>query len=46
LAPFCESGEHMYCGGWSGPSPDGWQIDADSFIVQMVWDSALPDADE
>lgn len=46
LAPFCERGEHFYCIGWSGAVPAGWQIDAETAIVKMVWDAPMPEADE
>jgi hypothetical protein len=31
LAPFCEPGEHFYCDIWSGPAPEGWQIEKMGF---------------
>jgi GNAT superfamily N-acetyltransferase len=46
LAPFCEPGEHLYCGGWSGAAPMGWRVHADSHMHQMVWDAAIPAADD
>jgi ribosomal protein S18 acetylase RimI-like enzyme len=46
LAPYCDSGEHFYCDGWSGPAPAGWQIDAESTMFKMVWEAAMPAADE
>lgn len=45
LAPFCEAGEHFYCDSWTGPAPDGWQIEAESTMFRMVWNAALPTAD-
>jgi ribosomal protein S18 acetylase RimI-like enzyme len=45
LAPYCEPGERFYCGGWSGPVPDGWQLHTDAMGQQWVWDAALPAAD-
>jgi len=43
LTPYCEPGEHFYCGGWSsGPAPAGWQIHADTLGHQMVWDAPIP----
>jgi ribosomal protein S18 acetylase RimI-like enzyme len=45
LRPFCEAGEHFYCEGWSGPAPTGWQIDAETTMVKMVWRGAMPEAD-
>jgi len=46
LAPFCEIGEHVFCGGWSGPAPSGWRVDADVFAQQMVWNGAMPAGDD
>ena len=46
LAPFCAPGENFYCAGWSGPAPSGWRIQADKTGHQLVWDAALPAADE
>jgi hypothetical protein len=46
LAPYCEPGEHFYCGGWSGPCPSGWRIHADTTGQQLVWDAASPAQDD
>jgi ribosomal protein S18 acetylase RimI-like enzyme len=46
LAPFCSDGEHFYCDGWSGGVPEGWRIDAESTMFKMVWEAAMPPADE
>jgi GNAT superfamily N-acetyltransferase len=46
LAPFCERGEHFYCDGWSGGAPEGWQIDAESTMLKMVWEAGMPAADD
>jgi len=46
LAPYCEPGEHLYCGGWSGAAAAGWRIDAESTMFRMVWDAPMPAADE
>jgi len=45
LAPYCTPGEHLYCGGWSGPVPAGWSIEAESTMFQMVWQGDTPGAD-
>lgn len=45
LAPYCTPGEHLYCGGWSGPAPTGWAIEAEATMFQMVWQGGLPDVD-
>jgi GNAT superfamily N-acetyltransferase len=37
IAPYCEAGETLYGGGWSGPVPAGWQLDVESIVHQMVW---------
>jgi GNAT superfamily N-acetyltransferase len=42
LAAHCAPGEHFYCGGWMGPAPAGWQIDAEATMVKMVWDAPAP----
>ncbi|WLI88512.1 GNAT family N-acetyltransferase [Massilia sp. R2A-15] len=46
LAPFCEKGEHFYCDSWTGAAPEGWRIDAEATMFRMVWNAALPTADE
>jgi ribosomal protein S18 acetylase RimI-like enzyme len=46
LAAFCTPDEHFYVGGWSGAVPDGWQVDAESTMFQMVWQAPPPAADE
>ena len=45
LRPFAAVGEHFYCSDWSGAAPAGWRLDAETTMFQMLWDSALPDAD-
>jgi ribosomal protein S18 acetylase RimI-like enzyme len=46
LAAHCAPGEHFYSDGWSGPVPDGWQVDTESTMFKMVWAGALPPDDE
>jgi ribosomal protein S18 acetylase RimI-like enzyme len=46
LTPCCEAGEHLYCAGWSGTAPAGWQVDEESTMFRMVWDAAMPATDE
>ncbi len=46
LAPFCASGEHFYCDGWSGAVPDGWVVEAESSMFKMVWDGGVPPVDD
>lgn len=45
LAPWCASGEHFYCDGWSGAAPPGWRVEVESTMFRMLWDGALPAAD-
>ncbi|MES3001071.1 MAG: GNAT family N-acetyltransferase [Pseudomonadota bacterium] len=44
LAPYCEAGEHFYCVDWTGEAPEGWTIEAEATMFQMVWDAPLPQA--
>ncbi|HYN39898.1 MAG TPA: GNAT family N-acetyltransferase, partial [Rhodospirillales bacterium] len=44
LEPYCEIGEHFYCGGWSGPVPADWQLDSETTAHQMVWRGEAPAA--
>ena len=46
LEHYCEPGEHYYCSGWSGPAPPGWQVDAETMLVKMVWHAPAPAADD
>lgn len=46
LAPFCEPGEHVFCGAWPGAVPRGWRVDAEVTAQQMLWDGRLPEEDE
>ena len=45
LQPYCEAGEHLYVAGWAGSVPDGWQVDAQTTMLQMVWPGPAPAAD-
>jgi ribosomal protein S18 acetylase RimI-like enzyme len=45
LEPFCSVEEHLYCGGWAGAAPAGWQIKTESTMFQMVWEAAVPGTD-
>ena len=45
LQPYCEPGEHLYVAGWVGSVPGGWQVDAESAMLQMVWPGPAPAAD-
>jgi ribosomal protein S18 acetylase RimI-like enzyme len=42
IAPYCDSGEKFYVGGWTAPAPHGWRIDAETMMCQMVWDAPAP----
>jgi hypothetical protein len=42
MEPFCDVGEQVYCAGWSGPVPSGWQIEVHNVAHQMVWDGESP----
>jgi ribosomal protein S18 acetylase RimI-like enzyme len=46
LAPYCEADDHLYCMDWSGAAPAGWRIDVDASMFRMVWNGAMPEADE
>lgn len=46
LAPYCENGEHFYCDGWTGSTPDGWRLDAETTMFKMVWEGPVPERDE
>jgi ribosomal protein S18 acetylase RimI-like enzyme len=46
LAQICEPGEHLYCFGWSGAAPDGWQIVAEVRLLKMIWHAEIPATDE
>ena len=45
LEPFFEGGERFYTDGWSGPLPEGWQLEMESTMFKMIWDGAIPEAD-
>lgn len=46
LAPYCGRDEQLYCVDWSGATPAGWRIEADSTMFRMVWEAAMPSVDE
>jgi ribosomal protein S18 acetylase RimI-like enzyme len=46
LASLCEAGEPLYCDGWSGTAPAGWDIAADTTMFKMTWEGMLPVEDE
>jgi ribosomal protein S18 acetylase RimI-like enzyme len=42
IEAFCDPGERFYIGQWTGPVQDGWRIDAEAVMCQMVWDAPPP----
>lgn len=46
LAALCAPGEAFYCAEWGGTPPPGWRIEAETTMLRMVWDGALPAADD
>jgi GNAT superfamily N-acetyltransferase len=46
LVPYCEPDEHFYCDGWSGAAPAGWKVDVESTMFKMVWEAAMPAAED
>ena len=42
LAPHCAAAEHLYCEGWPGGAPPGWQIEAETTMFRMVWQGGVP----
>jgi len=45
LRPYCDSDEHFYCDGWSGPVPVGWRLEAETTMYKMVWQAPMPEDD-
>lgn len=45
LAPYCDPDEHVYCAGWAGPMPLGWQLHFEAPMAQMAWQAPMPDED-
>jgi len=46
LVPFCEPGERLYTGGWTGPVAAGWEVVEESSMHVMLWAGAMPERDE
>ncbi|HEX7812723.1 MAG TPA: GNAT family N-acetyltransferase [Burkholderiales bacterium] len=42
LRPYCRSSERLYCLGWQGAMPRGWNLEVETTIVKMAWDAAMP----
>ncbi len=38
IRPFCEVGERLYCSGWQGEVPTGWELMVDTHMCLMRWD--------
>jgi GNAT superfamily N-acetyltransferase len=45
IEPFCAPGEPIYIDVWSGPAPDGWEIEKDARMMKMIWDGPSPGDD-
>jgi len=46
LIPYCEVGEHFYCGGWTGGAPSDWRVETETSMFRMVWDAPAPKIDD
>ena len=46
LVPYCKPDEHFYCDGWSGATPSGWRVEAETTMFKMVWEIPMPETDE
>ena len=46
LRPYCSPGERFYCGGWAGPMPGGWTLEAESLMCCMRWEGTPPGEDD
>ncbi len=46
LEACCQPDEHLYCPDWKGDAPADWHIQLEKSLFRMVWDEAVPDADE
>ncbi len=46
LAPYCEPNERLYCPDWASEAPAGWRIHDEKSLFRMVWEEAMPEADE
>lgn len=45
LRPYCRPSERLYCLGWQGAMPGGWNLEAEAAIVKMAWDAPMPAAE-
>lgn len=46
LADVCAPGERIYCDGWHGTVPHGWNINEEVSTYRMVWDAPIPGNDQ
>jgi GNAT superfamily N-acetyltransferase len=46
LADVCERGERLYCDGWFGSVPHGWNINEERSTFRMVWEGPIPANDQ
>lgn len=46
LRPHSEAREPFYCAGWRGSTPDGWQLDVEAGMLQMIWRAPSPARDD
>lgn len=37
IAAHCPPGEHLYCVGWNGAMPAGWNLEVDAAVAVMAW---------
>lgn len=42
LAVHADVGEHLFCAGLTAPMADGWRIDAELVLQQIVWGAPVP----
>jgi ribosomal protein S18 acetylase RimI-like enzyme len=45
LERYCEPGDSFYFDIWSGPTPEGWQLDKEARMLKMLWDAPAPAED-
>lgn len=45
IAPHCAPGERLYCAGWTGAAPSGWNIDVEASVAAMAWRGGTPEVD-
>lgn len=43
LERLCAPGEPFYTAFWKGPAPEGWTVDVDSTMRQMLWRGGVPE---